>query len=58
MNNLEVGQQVKLAQFEQYIFKVTATHQDGPYTVETQLDGQQVLSYQNVAQEMLRLSAD
>lgn len=54
MMHIKIGQQVKLAQFEHYIFTVTATHQDGSFTVETTLDGQQILSYQNVAQEMLR----
>ena len=54
MMDIKIGQQVKLAHFEHYIFTVTATHQDGSFTVETTLDGQQILSYQNVAQEMLR----
>lgn len=54
MMHIKIGQQVKLAKFEHYIFTVTATHQDGSFTVETTLDGQQILSYQNVAQEMLR----
>jgi len=52
--HIKIGQQVKLAQFEHYIFTVTATHQDGSFTVETTLDGQQILSYQNLAQERLR----
>lgn len=54
MIHIEIGHQVKLAQFEHYIFTVTAAHQDGSFTVETILDGQQILSYQNVVQEMLR----
>ncbi|KGT48340.1 MULTISPECIES: hypothetical protein [Acinetobacter] len=55
MNTLEVGQRVQLAQFDQYEFKVTEIHQDNTYTVETQLGGEQVLTYQNVAREMLKL---
>ncbi|MGE8538670.1 MAG: hypothetical protein ACN6NI_05250 [Acinetobacter sp.] len=54
MNDIKVGHQVQLAQFEHYIFTVTAIHQDGSFTVTTTLDGQQVLSYENVAQEMLK----
>lgn len=54
MTHIKIGHQVKLAQFEHYIFTVTATHQDGSFSIETTLDGQQILSYQNVAQEMLR----
>jgi len=54
MNHIEIGQQVTLAQFENTIFTVTKVHPDGSFTVETTLDGQQILSYQNVAQEMLR----
>jgi len=54
MTHIKIGQQVKLAQFEHYIFTVTATHQDGSFTVETILHGQQTLSYENVAREMLR----
>lgn len=54
MTDIKIGHQVKLAQFEHYIFTVTAVHQDGSFTVETILDGEQILSYQNVVQEMLR----
>jgi len=55
MNTLNKGQRVQLAQFENYEFIITEIHQDGTYSVETQLDGQQVLAYQNVAGEMLKL---
>lgn len=54
MNQIKIGHQVKLAQFEHYIFTVTAAHQDGSFTVTTTLDGQQILSYENAAQEMLK----
>lgn len=54
MNHIKIGHQVKLAQFEDYIFTVTAVHPEGSFTVATTLDGQQILSYENVAQEMLR----
>lgn len=54
MNQIKIGHQVKLAQFEHYIFTVTAAYQDGSFTVTTTLDGQQILSYENVAQEMLK----
>ena len=54
MNQIKIGHQVKLAQFEHYIFTVTAARPDGSFTVTTTLDGQQILSYENVAQEMLK----
>ena len=54
MNHIEIGQQVTLAQFENTIFTVTKVHLDGSFTVETILHGQQTLSYENVAREMLR----
>lgn len=50
-----MGQRVQLAQFENYEFIITEIHQDGTYSVETQLDGQQVLAYHNVAGEMLKV---
>lgn len=55
MNKIEIGCQVKLAQFEQYIFTVTEQHDDGSFTVETELGMTQKLTYQHVAQEMLRI---
>ena len=55
MNNIEIGCQVQLAQFEQYIFTVTQRHADGSFTVETELDTTQKLVYQHVAQEMLKI---
>lgn len=55
MDKIEIGAQVQLAQFEHCIFKVTEVHADGSYSVETALDGVHVLSYQNVAREMLKI---
>lgn len=54
MNHIEIGQHVKLAQFESYIFTVTAVHADGSVDIETTLDGQQILNYEKVAREMLK----
>ena len=55
MKKIKIGCQVKLAQFEQYIFTVTELHCDGSFTVETELSESQILRYQNVAQEMLKI---
>lgn len=57
MQKIEIGQQVKMAIFENQIFRVTEVQIDGSYSVETQLSGQQVLSYNNVSREMLSLCA-
>ncbi|WP_171255064.1 hypothetical protein [Acinetobacter sp. NCu2D-2] len=55
MQNIYIGCQVRLAQFTDYIFTVTAQHNDGSFTVQTKLSEEQILTYQNVAQEMLQL---
>ena len=54
MKRIEIGQHVRLSQLEQYIFTVTAVHLDGTYSIETIVDGQPLLSYQNISAEMLR----
>lgn len=55
MKKIKIGCRVKLAQFEQYVFTVTEEHYDGSFTIETELSENQMLHYQNVAQEMLKL---
>lgn len=55
MKKIKIGCRVKLAQFEQYVFTVTESHCDGSFTVETELSENQMLRYQNVSQEMLKV---
>lgn len=39
---------------ENLVFTVISENTDGTYSVETQLDQQNVLSYGNISKEMLR----
>jgi len=49
-----IGQKVKMASMEHLVFTIIAENTDGTYSVETQLDQQNVLSYGNISKEMLR----
>ncbi|WP_171262961.1 hypothetical protein [Acinetobacter sp. ANC 4169] len=49
-----IGQKVKMASMGHLVFTVIAENTDGTYSVETQLDQQNVLSYGNISKEMLR----
>ncbi|MGB9190625.1 MULTISPECIES: hypothetical protein [unclassified Acinetobacter] len=49
-----IGQKVKMASMENLVFTVISENTDGTYSVETQLDQQNVLSYGNISKEMLR----
>ncbi|CAB1216140.1 hypothetical protein [Acinetobacter bouvetii] len=55
IENIKIGQKVKMASMGHLIFTVTAENHDGTYTVETRLDQQNVLSYGNISKEMLRI---
>ncbi|MGE8557027.1 MULTISPECIES: hypothetical protein [unclassified Acinetobacter] len=49
-----IGQKVKMASMGNLVFTIIAENTDGTYSVETQLDQQNVLSYGNISKEMLR----
>ncbi len=49
-----IGQKVKMASMENLVVTVISENTDGPSSVETQLDQQNVLSYGNISKEMLR----
>lgn len=49
-----IGQKVKMASMENLVFTLISENTDGTYSVETQLDQQNVLSYGNISKEMLR----
>ena len=49
-----IGQKVKMASMENLVFTVISENTDGTYSVVTQLDQQNVLSYGNISKEMLR----
>jgi len=49
-----LSQKVKMASMGNLVFTVIAENPDGTYSVETQLDQQNVLSYGNISTEMLR----
>lgn len=55
MHTLKIGQQVTLAAMEQRVFTVTSVKIDGSYNIETELENQQKLTYENVAFEMLKV---
>ena len=51
---ISVGHKVKMATMEHLVFTVVAENADGTFSIETQLDQQNVLSYGNISKEMLR----
>lgn len=57
MYTLKIGQQVTLASMAQQVFIVTSLNIDGSYTVESVLDDQQKLIYDNISFEMLKIVA-
>lgn len=56
-NTFQFGDRVKFSAHQDCIFTITAQHDDGSYTIETQRHEMPVLRYENVIQEMLRVEA-
>ncbi|WP_425915530.1 hypothetical protein [Acinetobacter sp. TSRC1-2] len=54
IEKISIGHKVKMATMEHLVFIVTAENADGTFSIETQLDQQNVLSYGNISKEMLR----
>ena len=48
------GDRVRFAAHSDNVFIITECHSDGSYTIETELNTQQRLRYENIVQEMLR----
>ena len=51
---ISVGHKVKMSTMEHLVFTVVEENADGTFSIETQLDQQNVLSYGNISKEMLR----
>jgi hypothetical protein len=56
MNTMQVGEQVKLAIMPEITFKITKQNTDGSFEVQAHF-GNQNISYDNIAPEMLRRAA-
>lgn len=54
IEKISIGHKVKMATMEHLVFTVIAENADGTFSIETQLDQQNVLSYGNISKEMLR----
>lgn len=54
LEKITLGHKVKMATMEHLVFTVIAENTDGTFSIETQLDPQNVLSYGNISKEMLR----
>lgn len=54
IEKISIGHKVKMATMEHLVFIVIAENADGTFSIETQLDQQNVLSYGNISKEMLR----
>lgn len=53
LQQLELGQTVKLASLPNMLFKIVALHCDGSYQISAHLDVTTQLSYDHVCREML-----
>ncbi|WP_407307518.1 hypothetical protein [Acinetobacter sp.] len=54
IEKINIGHKVKMATMEHLVFTVIEENADGTFSIETQLDPQNVLSYGNISKEMLR----
>jgi hypothetical protein len=53
-NKFELNDLVQFAAQKDVVFKITDVRADGTFNIECCLDGQPLLSYEMIAQEMLR----
>lgn len=57
MYNVKLGAKVTMAAIENIEFEVVKQNMDGSFEIEAVLDANQVLKYENIAKEMLKVSA-
>ncbi|WP_171407525.1 hypothetical protein [Acinetobacter tianfuensis] len=55
MQTFQIGQKVAFSSMPNYEFVIKETKIDGSYVLETQLGSGQILSYDNVSVEMLKI---
>ena len=58
MQTLQVGQKVAFSSMPNYEFVIKEIKIDGSFVLETRLGSSQVLSYDNVSAEMLKIISE
>ena len=52
---LQLGDRVKFSAHDDCVFTISKQHDDGSYSIETEPNDGQLLKYEHVVQEMLRI---